>query len=102
MTGGVGFIGFHLALQLLKLNNEVVVLDNFNSYYDVRLKEARAHKLFSKGIRVINGDICDHALLSKLFREHQFSHVAHLAAQAGVRYSVNHPHDYIRSNGEFN
>ena len=100
MTGGAGFIGFNLAATLIKLGNEVVVLDNFNSYYDVRLKEARAHKLLAHGARVVNGDICDFKLLQKLFEEHGFTHVAHLAAQAGVRYSVNHPHDYIRSNGE--
>ncbi|EGD78247.1 NAD-dependent epimerase/dehydratase [Salpingoeca rosetta] len=98
VTGGVGFIGFHLAATLVQLGNDVVVLDNFNSYYDVRLKEARAHKLFGHGVRVVNGDICDFRLLEKLFEQHGFTHVAHLAAQAGVRYSVNHPHDYIRSN----
>lgn len=98
VTGGAGFIGFNLAATLIKLGNEVVVLDNFNSYYDVRLKEARAHKLLAHGARVVNGDICDFKLLQKLFEEHGFTHVAHLAAQAGVRYSVNHPHDYIRSN----
>lgn len=98
VTGGAGFIGYHLSMSLTALDNTVVALDNFNDYYDVRLKEARAFKLSRNNITVINGDICDVELLESLFEEHQFEAVVNLAAQAGVRYSVEHPHTYMKNN----
>ncbi len=76
------------------------MLDNFNSYYDVRLKEARAANLTALGIKVVHGDVCDDQLLARLFATYTFDAVAHLAAQAGVRYSIDHPLEYVRNNIE--
>ena len=76
----------------------MVAYDNFNHYYDVRLKEARAQNLTSKGIKVVEGDVCDDVHLHHLFKTYTFTHVAHLAAQAGVRYSLTHPQEYVKNN----
>eukprot|EP00128_Syssomonas_multiformis_P017918 Colp12_sorted_trinity150504_noHs@21451 len=100
VTGAAGFVGYHLMELLHANNNEVVGLDNFNDYYDVQLKKDRVVKLLEKGLKVVDADVCDVAVLEKLFQEHQFTHVAHLAAQAGVRYSLINPQAYIRSNLE--
>ncbi len=99
VTGTSGFIGFHLASRLLKDNWTVVGLDNFNDYYDVRLKECR-HALLaaSPGFVGIRGDICDYPLLQQTFSQYRFDTVVHLAAQAGVRYSLDHPFAYEKSN----
>lgn len=64
----------------------------------MRLKEARAQNLTSKGIEVVEGDVCDDVHLHYLFKKHKFTHVAHLAAQAGVRYSLTHPQEYVKNN----
>eukprot|EP00123_Amoebidium_parasiticum_P014079 comp22315_c0_seq1/m.33153 comp22315_c0_seq1/g.33153 ORF comp22315_c0_seq1/g.33153 comp22315_c0_seq1/m.33153 type:complete len:425 (-) comp22315_c0_seq1:192-1466(-) len=98
VTGAAGFIGMHLALQLTKRGNDVVGLDNFNSYYDTELKRDRAYELHKEGIPIVKGDVCDRELLVELFRKHRFTHVAHMAAQAGVRYSLKDPLAYVRSN----
>lgn len=98
VTGAAGFIGMHLALQLSKRGNVVVGLDNFNSYYDLELKRDRAYELKKEGVHVVKGDVCDKELLMELFREHGFTHVAHMAAQAGVRWSLTDPLAYVRSN----
>lgn len=100
VTGAAGFIGFHTALHLKEKGDQVVGLDNFNDYYDPQLKEMRAEMLEKKGIRVIRGDICDLPLLEKIVREHRITHLVHLAAQAGVRYSLVNPKAYILSNME--
>eukprot|EP01135_Chromosphaera_perkinsii_P012351 Nk52_evm19s2640 gene=Nk52_evmTU19s2640 len=102
ITGAAGFIGFHLAKALLKENGKstIVGLDNFNDYYDVNLKMERAWELKQSGVPVIVGDVCDQDLLRELFEKHKFTHVAHLAAQAGVRYSTVNPYSYVRANIE--
>lgn len=104
ITGIAGFIGFHLAKTLLEQGHDIIGIDNFNSYYDVKLKEKREKILVSLGVQVIHGDICDQTYLEKLFALHCPTHLVHLAAQAGVRYSLENPNSYIQSNiiGFFN
>lgn len=101
VTGAAGFIGFHIAQRLLSEGRKVVGLDNVNSYYDPRLKEARLdilgkHPKFT----FVKLDLIDRAATSSLFKKYQFPVVAHLAAQAGVRYSLSNPHAYIDANLE--
>lgn len=100
VTGAAGFIGFHLALALKARGDRVLGFDNFNDYYCQELKKARYRELQKHGIDVINGDICDAAALEKAYKKHQPTHLAHLAAQAGVRYSLENPLTYIKSNIE--
>ena len=99
VTGAAGFIGFHLAKRLLEMDCKVIGIDNLNDYYDVNLKQARLEKLlpFAK-FTFVKGDISDKEMLMKLFAEHQPEIVVNLAAQAGVRYSIDHPDAYIQSN----
>lgn len=99
ITGTAGFIGFHTTKALLQEGHEVVGLDNFNDYYDVSLKESRETQLqlFPNYIG-IRGDLYDYDLLSNIFKEHSFEQVCHLAAQAGVRYSIANPFAYQESN----
>jgi UDP-glucuronate 4-epimerase len=98
ITGLAGFIGFHLATHLKKRGDFVIGIDNFNDYYDVRLKRQRAKILENLGISCIEGDICDAVLMEKTVSQHQITHFVHLAAQAGVRYSLVHPEAYVHSN----
>ena len=99
VTGAAGFIGMHTALVLLARGDEVVGLDNLNDYYDVRLKEARLARLQAlPGFRFVRGDVADRELLPRLFARERFDRVVHLAAQAGVRYSLENPHAYVDSN----
>ncbi len=101
VTGAAGFIGFHVSNALVREGHEVVGLDNFNDYYDPALKRARAARLAAlPRYRGVEGDIVDGGRLAQLFAEHRFDRVCHLAAQAGVRYSVTHPHVYQKSNLE--
>jgi len=99
VTGAAGFIGFHLCRRLLNDGYSVVGLDNLNSYYDVRLKEARLDilKPFDK-FSFVRLDLSDRDGMEKLFTDHVFDRVVHLAAQAGVRYSLENPHAYVESN----
>ena len=100
ITGAAGFIGFHCATELLQRGHHVVGIDNLNDYYDVSLKEDRLQQLanFEK-FTFIKQDIADKAGMEKLWEEHgPFKKVVHLAAQAGVRYSLENPYDYIHSN----
>jgi len=91
----------HVAESLLNDGHEVVGLDNFNDYYDVSLKEARSARLEGrKGYTAVQGDLADYELLLMLCREHQFDRVCHLAAQAGVRYSIQNPAAYQKANLE--
>ena len=91
----------YLAESLLDDGHEVVGLDNFNDYYDVSLKEARSARLEGrKGYTAVQGDLADYELLSMLCREHKFDRVCHLAAQAGVRYSIQNPAAYQKANLE--
>jgi len=99
VTGAAGFIGFHTAKQLLERGETVVGLDNFNDYYDVSLKEARAALLEPhENFRMARIGLEDRPAMEALFAEEAFDKVVHLAAQAGVRYSLENPHSYIDSN----
>jgi UDP-glucuronate 4-epimerase len=98
ITGAAGFIGFHLALALKARGDSVVGLDNFNDYYDPSLKRERARLLGLENIEVIEGDVCDPSLLHRLLLEKEITHIVHLAAQAGVRYSLVNPQAYIKAN----
>jgi UDP-glucuronate 4-epimerase len=113
ITGSAGFIGYHLAQKLLSQGHEVIGLDNINDYYDVNLKYGRLQQLGIKREEVeynkliysqpghrafIRLNLEDRENLEILFREHQFDSVCHLAAQAGVRYSLENPYAYIDSN----
>ena len=114
ITGTAGFIGYHLAKKLLKRGDEVIGLDNINNYYDVNLKYGRLAELgiekehiednvktislkYSKH-EFIKTDLSDREAMERLFKEEHFDAVCHLAAQAGVRYSIENPHAYIESN----
>jgi UDP-glucuronate 4-epimerase len=97
ITGGAGFIGNALALALSSAGHEVVILDNLNDYYDVSLKEARLARL-PASLPFKRVDLSDRESLRQLFAEYNFDVVFHLAAQAGVRYSLQAPEKYIESN----
>lgn len=98
ITGAAGFIGFHLASHLHGRGDAVVGYDNFNDYYTPQLKRDRAQLLKKEGIEVVEGAICDADQLQQVIATFRPTHVVHLAAQAGVRYSVTHPHAYIEAN----
>lgn len=98
ITGIAGFVGFHLAKALRKRGNFVVGCDNFNSYYDPQLKRDRAAELMQEEVTVLESDICNAPLIEKLLLDHGITHFVHLAAQAGVRYSLKHPEQYVHSN----
>ena len=98
ITGCAGFIGFHAALKLKNSGYIVYGLDNFNDYYDQKLKESRAEILAKEDILVKRGDILDESLLYELCKKNEISHILHLAAQAGVRYSLENPSSYIDNN----
>lgn len=98
VTGGAGFIGFHLCLRLAKDGYEVHTVDNVNDYYSTDLKRARLEQLTRAGVVHHDFDLAELPPLASLFQSLQFEHVVHLAAQAGVRYSLTNPHVYARSN----
>lgn len=99
VTGAAGFIGYHLSEKLLARGDTVVGYDSVNDYYDVSLKEARLARLAKKpGFRMVRGDLADKAAVVELFSKNRFDRVIHLAAQAGVRYSLEHPEAYVDSN----
>lgn len=98
VTGAAGFIGFHLSRALKARGDEVIGIDNFNSYYDPKLKRQREKILKDEGISIIEGDLCNPKTLENAFQRHQPTHLVHLAAQAGVRYSIDHPQAYVDSN----
>ncbi len=99
VTGAAGFIGFHLSRRLLEEGHTVVGLDNLNAYYDVRLKKARLNQLeLFDDFRFLCLDLADRNGMARLFADHQLDRVVNLAAQAGVRYSLENPHAYVDSN----
>lgn len=98
VTGAAGFVGTHVSMALKHRGDGVLGLDNLNDYYDQSLKRARQALLERTGVFVVEGDINDPALLKKLFDVVAFTHVMHLAAQAGVRYAMKNPDSYIHSN----
>ncbi len=99
VTGAAGFIGFHLTNRLLARGDQVVGLDNLNDYYEVSLKQARLAQLDGQpGFRFVQMSLEDRAGMEKLFVAERFDKVVNLAAQAGVRYSLENPHAYVDSN----
>lgn len=98
VTGAAGFIGYHLSEYLNKRGDKVLGLDNFNDYYLPQLKQDRTKNLGKQQIEVVIGDILDTQLLEKLVTEHHITHIVHLAAQAGVRYSLVNPAAYASAN----
>ncbi|BAF25509.1 UDP-glucuronate 4-epimerase 6 [Oryza sativa Japonica Group] len=98
VTGAAGFVGTHCSLALRARGDGVLGLDNFNAYYDPELKRARQRLLAGRGVLVLDADINDALLLEKLFDLVPFTHVLHLAAQAGVRYAMEAPQTYVASN----
>jgi len=99
VTGAAGFIGYHTARRLLERGDEVVGLDNLNEYYDVNLKLARLERLRAlAGFDFVKLDLTEREAMTRLFAERGFQRVIHLAAQAGVRYSIQNPLAYIDSN----
>ena len=99
VTGAAGFIGMHVSQILLARGDSVVGLDNLNDYYDVQLKLDRLARLTPHaGFRFVKMDVADREGIAKLFADEKFDRVVHLAAQAGVRYSLVNPHAYIDSN----
>jgi UDP-glucuronate 4-epimerase len=101
VTGAAGFIGFHVARQLLAEGRKVVGLDNLNSYYDPALKRSRLNVLREdERFSFAHVDVADRRAIHDLFAKYRFPAVIHLAAQAGVRHSIDHPHDYVDANLE--
>ena len=102
LTGVAGFIGYHVALKLLARGDTVIGVDNLNDYYDVRLKQARLDDIEAyqnaKNFSFIKLDLAENAATQQLFSHEKPDSVIHLAAQAGVRYSLENPHAYISSN----
>lgn len=102
VTGAAGFIGYHVTLRLLARGDEVVGLDNMNNYYDVSLKESRLNNIKNaknaNAFTFVQADISDRATIEEIFKKQKFNKVINLAAQAGVRYSLENPHAYIESN----
>src|SRR5258706_15866248 len=99
VTGAAGFIGYHLAQRLLERGDTVVGLDNFNAYYDVALKEARATRLRAhRNFELVRADLADRAAMEKVFSKGKFDAIVNLAAQAGVRYSLENPRSYVDAN----
>ena len=98
ITGAAGFIGYHLSTHLKARGDFVIGLDNFNDYYEPQLKFDRAKQLKQQDIEVIEGDLLDEMLLEEIVEKYRPTHVVHLAAQAGVRYSLINPQAYVTAN----
>jgi len=98
VTGAAGFIGYHVCERLLARGDVVVGVDNLNDYYDPQLKQARLDRLKHERFNFERIELADTAAVNALFSRHRLSRIVHLAAQAGVRYSLTHPHAYVASN----
>lgn len=100
VTGVAGFIGYHVAQRLMLQGHEVVGIDNLNAFYDVRLKQAKIDRLYQSpsSFSFIRLDVAEHEAIRNLFDHARFDAVIHLAAQAGVRHSLTHPHAYVDAN----
>lgn len=98
ITGAAGFIGFHFAKACLEAGFSVEALDSFSPYYSVQLKKERVKILSALGLEVQNIDICDRKAIEAIVEKGNFTHIVHLAAQAGVRYSFTHPEVYLKTN----
>lgn len=98
VTGAAGFIGFHVSGRLLEAGHQVIGIDNLNDYYDVSLKQARLDQLTSENFTFHKLDLADRDGMAALFANEKFDRVIHLAAQAGVRYSLENPHAYADAN----
>ena len=98
VTGAAGFIGFHVSKRLLEAGHEVVGIDNMNDYYDVSLKQSRLALLQSPLFTFYKADLADREGMAQIFATEKFERVIHLAAQAGVRYSLENPHAYADAN----
>jgi UDP-glucuronate 4-epimerase len=101
ITGAAGFIGYHLASRLLAQGEPVIGIDNVNPYYDPQLKRDRIADLKARhgnGFTFVEGDFADHNTLEDALAPHRFDRIAHLGAQAGVRYSIDNPRAYVQSN----
>ncbi|NLA98181.1 MAG: SDR family NAD(P)-dependent oxidoreductase, partial [Spirochaetales bacterium] len=98
VTGSAGFIGFHLTRRLLEQGCSVIGLDNLNDYYEVSLKEERLRQLACDHFYFYKADLADKKELDNIFETHSIDYVINLAAQAGVRYSIDNPYAYLQSN----
>jgi len=98
VTGGAGFVGMHTSLRLRSQGHYVVAFDNLNTYYSPALKNARVQNITAEGVDFVEGDVCDASKIESILIEHQINKVIHLAAQAGVRYSLGHPFEYTKNN----
>lgn len=98
VTGAAGFVGMFTCLELKRIGMTPIGYDNVNAYYSTELKELRIRELEQNGIDFVKGDVCDPDTLKATIRKHNVTRIVHLAAQAGVRYSLNHPMEYTRNN----
>lgn len=98
VTGAAGFIGMHTSIELKRMGMTPIGYDNVNTYYSTDLKESRINELQKEGIIFERGDVCDADNLKRVIRDHKIIRFVHLAAQAGVRYSLEHPFEYVHNN----
>lgn len=98
VTGGAGFVGMHVCLQLVRHGHSVTAFDSMNEYYSIELKNQRKRILQSQGINFVQGNVCNSGFLLQTLQTYNIDRVVHLAAQAGVRYSLTHPQEYVQNN----